>query len=138
QALATTILGTVGKPNFVTTPAFRLAAFEKAYPGITAAEVTAAFREMWSGSAPLVHVSAKEAITPPMLVSAFADSAKVAVAAPTENAAVAFGYAKFGDPGQIVEDRRIGDLGIRTIRFANNVRLNIKRTDFEKGKIAYA
>ena len=37
-----------------------------------------------------------------------------------------------------VEDRRVADLGIRTIRFANNVRLNIKKTDFERGKVAFA
>ena len=138
QSLASTILGTVGKPDFVTTPAFRLANFAKIYPTITPAEVTAAFREMWSGSAPLVHVSTKEAVTAPMLATAYADSAKIAVTAPVEAAAVAFAYAKFGDPGKIVEDKRVADLGIRTIRFANNVRLNIKQTDFEKGKIAYS
>ena len=36
-----------------------------------------------------------------------------------------------------IEDRRIEDLGIRTIRFANNVRLNIKKTDFEKGRVRF-
>jgi len=138
QSLAGTILGTVDKPDFVTTPAFRLANFEKIYPSITPTEVTAAFREMWSGSAPLVHVSAKEAITPPVLATAYAESARIAVAAPAEEAAVAFGYARFGESGRIVEDRRVADLGIRTIRFANNVRLNIKQTDFEKGKVAYS
>jgi len=138
QSLANTILGTVGKPDFVTTPAFRLANFQAIYPTIAPAEVTAAFRELWSGSAPLIHVSAKEAITAPMLATAFADSAKVVVTAPVETAAAAFAYAKFGEPGKIVEDRRIADLGIRTVRFANNVRLNIKQTDFEKGKISYS
>jgi zinc protease len=138
QALANVLLGVVDKPQFVTTPAFRLANFQKLWPTIKAAEVSAMFREMWSGSAPLVHVSAKEAITPPMLATAFADSSRIKVTAPAENAAVKFGYATFGEPGKIVEDRRIDDLGIRTIRFANNVRLNIKRTDFEKGKIAFA
>ena len=138
QALAGVILNVVGKPQFVTTPAFRLANFEKIGPSITAAEVTAAFREFWSGSAPLVHVSAKEAIAPQALAATFNASTKVAVTAPKESAALAFGYAKFGNPGQIAEDRRVDDLGIRTIRFANNVRLNIKRTDFEKGKVAFS
>jgi zinc protease len=138
QSLANTLLTVVGKPQFVTTPAFRLAYFMKSGIHITPAEATAAFREMWSGSAPLIHVSAREAISPPVLAAAFAESGKIEVTAPTENAAVAFGYAKFGDPGKVVEDRRIDDLGIRTVRFANNVRLNIKRTDFEKGKIAFS
>jgi zinc protease len=37
-----------------------------------------------------------------------------------------------------VADSRIADLGIRKVRFANNVRLNIKKTDFEKGSVRYS
>src|SRR6185503_18691914 len=43
----------------------------------------------------------------------------------------------FGKPGTIVADTRIADLGVRTVRFANNVRLNIKKTDFESGKVRF-
>ena len=32
---------------------------------------------------------------------------------------------------------KIADLGVRTVRFANNVRLNIKKTDFEAGKVRF-
>ena len=138
QALANSILGVVDKPNFVTTPAFRLGTFERLGPAVTVAEANAAFRELWSGTAPLVHVSDKQDVPIATIAAAFADSSKVAVAAPKAEAAVAFAYNDFGKPGQIVEDRRVDDLGIRTIRFANNVRLNIKQTDFEKGKVAFS
>ena len=43
----------------------------------------------------------------------------------------------FGKPGTVAEDSSIADLGVRTIRFANNVRLNIKKTDFEDGKVRF-
>jgi len=138
QSLANSILGVVGKPNFVTTPAFRLATFRQLSPTITVAEANAAFRELWSGSAPLVHVSDKQDPGIAAIAAAFADSGKIAVAAPKADAAVAFAYNDFGTPGRIVEDRRIDDLGIRTVRFANNVRLNIKQTDFEKGKVSFS
>ncbi|MDQ3144260.1 MAG: insulinase family protein, partial [Pseudomonadota bacterium] len=138
SALAGAILATVGEPDFVTTPEFRRAYFAQVAPTLTVAEINAQFREMWNGSAPLVHVSAKQAIDEAALAAAFAGSTKVAVAAPAEEAAVAFAYDRFGTPGKIVEDRRIADLGIRTVRFANNVRLNIKQTDFEKGKVNFA
>jgi zinc protease len=138
QALANSILGVVDKPNFITTPAFRLATYQKLSPAITIADSNAAFRELWSGSTPLVHLSDKQERGAAQIAAVFADSHKVAVAAPKADAAVAFAYNDFGKAGQIVEDRRVADLGIRTIRFANNVRLNIKQTDFEKGKVAFA
>ena len=138
QSLATSILGVVDKPDFVTTPAYRLALFEKLGPAITVAEASAAFRELWSGSAPLVHLSDKHDHPLAEIAAVVGDSRRVAVAAPKAEAAVAFAYNDFGTPGEIVEDRRIDELGIRTIRFANNVRLNIKRTDFEKGKVAFS
>ncbi len=137
QVLANNILQVVGEPEFVTTPAFRLTYYEGVAPTVTLAEVNAAFRAMWSGSAPLIHVAAKEKIDTKLLASAFADSNKLAVAAPKAQAAVTFAYDNFGPAGRIVEDKTIADLGIRTIRFANNVRLNIKRTDFEAGKVSY-
>lgn len=137
QSLANAILSVVGEADFVTTPAFRLAHFEQVAPTITAAEASAAFRKLWSGSAPLIHVSAKEKVETRALAAALADSAKVAVAPPKAQAAVSFAYDTFGPAGKIVEDKRIDDLGIRTIRFANNVRLNIKRTDFEAGRVSY-
>ncbi|GGC36090.1 peptidase M16 [Novosphingobium marinum] len=46
-----------------------------------------------------------------------------------------FAYGDFGEPGKIVEDDRIEDLGIRRVRFDNNVMLNIKRTKLEKDRV---
>ncbi|HEV2044217.1 MAG TPA: insulinase family protein, partial [Sphingomicrobium sp.] len=137
QSHASAILQTVGQPDVITTPAYRLALFERIAPTITIDQVNKAFRALWTGSAPLVHLSAKEQLDPARIASAFSDSRKAAVAAPVARANVAFAYDNFGQPGRIVEDRRIADLGIRTIRFANNVRLNIKRTDFEAGKVSF-
>lgn len=114
------------------------ALFEAATPSLTAAAVTAAFQKRMEGlSAPLARVTAKKPLdggTDAILASLRA-STEVAVAAPTEAANVAFAYDNFGAPGKIVSDDRIEDLGIRRIRFANNVMLNIKRTDFQKDKV---
>jgi len=40
-----------------------------------------------------------------------------------------FAYTEFGPAGRIVEDRREPDLGIRQLRYANGLRLNLKHTD---------
>ncbi len=45
-----------------------------------------------------------------------------------------FAYTDFGVPGAVASDT-IGPLGIRQLRFANGVLLNLKRTDIEKGAI---
>ncbi len=46
-----------------------------------------------------------------------------------------FAYSQFGPPGEVASDSREAALGIRQLRFANGVRLNIKRTDLEKDRV---
>ena len=136
--LAQTLVGVIDDNDIVTTPKFRLDFFKAAKAGITIDEVNAEFRQLWQGSAPLLFVSDKKPIGDKSAIAAVFDSSRqVAVAAPAEQTAAKFAYADFGKPGQVVEDRRIADMGIRTIRFANNVRLNIKQTDFEKGAVRF-
>ena len=65
------------------------------------------------------------------LTSVFQESSKVAVTAPEEKAAVVFAYATLPEAGKIIEQKEIIDLGVTQIRFANNVRVNLKVTDFE-------
>lgn len=136
--LAGAIIGTIDDASFVTTPAWRLASFNAAAPDITLDEVNAAFRRAWRGSAPLIHVSDKQPVETAAIGMAYADSLKVAVAKPAEEAALAFAYDDFGPAGKVFEDKRVEDLGIRTVRFANNVRLNIKQTDFEKSRVRFS
>jgi zinc protease len=71
------------------------------------------------------------------VMAALQDSMKVAVAAPVDAVSKAFAYEDFGPAGKVASDTRIADLGVRAIRFANGVMLNIKKTDFEAGKIAF-
>jgi zinc protease len=136
-ALANTIVAVIDENDFVTTPTHRYEFFKQVAASLTPGEVDAAFRRLWAGSAPLIHVSSKEPLTNNQLAAAFEASRKVAVAAPPQATAQAFAYESFGQPGTIAEDKRIADLGVRTIRFANNVRLNIKKTDFEAGRVRF-
>jgi zinc protease len=136
-SLAGAVLSVVGRDDFVTSPKIMAPVFAGMVKSVTLPEVNAAFRELWTGSAPLIHVSAKAEVPAQQLAAAFDASRAVALAAPKESAAQAFAYDSFGTPGNVVADQRIADLGVRTVRFANNVRLNIKKTDFEAGKIRF-
>ncbi|MCA0210883.1 MAG: insulinase family protein [Proteobacteria bacterium] len=138
DALADTLIGAAEGDFVVVRPETSQALFEAAAPSLTAAAVTAAFRARMEGlSPPLARVSAKKPIDggTGAILAALRASTEVAVAAPTEAANAAFAYDNFGTPGKIVSDERIDDLGIRRIRFANNVMLNIKTTDFQKDKV---
>ena len=87
KSLVNAILSVVGRHKFVTTPKFRAADFDSVAKTVTLAEVNAKFRELWNGSAPLVHVSAKENLAQDEIAAAFNASHAVAVAAPKESAA---------------------------------------------------
>jgi zinc protease len=137
KGLAAAILSVVGEDKFVTTPKYRYELFEKTAKTITPAEVSATLKALWTGSAPLVHLSSKQAVPATQIASAFDKSEAVAVAAPSDAGASAFAYNSFGPAGKVVEDKTIPDLGVETVRFANNVRLNIKKTDFESGKVRF-
>ncbi len=54
-----------------------------------------------------------------------------------ETSAVAFGYTDFGTPGTVISDEREPTLGIRKIRFANGVMLNLKPTDLQQDRIMF-
>ena len=120
-------------------PETYLALYQALEPTLTAAEIHAAFREAWQGAPTGIHVATKQAIDggQQAIAAALAESAQLAVAAPVEAETPPFAYTEFGAAGEVVSDERIEDLGIRTLRFANGVQLNLKTTDFEPGKVAY-
>jgi zinc protease len=137
ESLANALVTVIGRKDFVTTPKEKAAFFDTIAKSITLAQANAAFRELWTGSPPLIHVSDKKDISSQQLADAFKASQAVAVAAPKEGAAKAFAYNSFGKAGTVASDTQIADLGVRTIRFANNVRLNFKKTDFEAGNVRF-
>lgn len=136
-ALAGGILGSLEQDRIFNSPSDGLALFEKLAPSFTARQISDAFIAAWSGTKPLVHVSHNEALADAdkAVAAAWENSAKVAVTAPAANDNQAFAHTEFGPAGKVVADTRIADLNVRTVRFANNVQLNIKQTDFEKGRV---
>lgn len=138
-ALAGAILSTLNSKGIVTTPQTRLEIFTKLKPGLTADAVSAAFRKAFSSPPSGLHITTKAPLENAQ-AAAFAvlgQSSQVAVVAPEKIETKAFAYDNFGKAGTIAEDKRIADLDIRTVRFANNVRLNIKKTDFEQGRVRF-
>ena len=136
--IANDIVAIAAEDDFLTDPAWRYEFFQTYRGDLTLDAVNAQFRDLLDGSAPVVHVAGKqidggeEAIQRAYLASLAEDV--VPLDAADE---VMFAYDDFGTPGTVVSDERIEDLDIRTVRFDNNVRLNIKKTDFEPGRVRF-
>lgn len=136
--LANQIIDAAFGDRLVTTPQARLARFEAAAPDITPQIVLEALREdLIDLSDPLIHVTAKSTsmADAEAVRTAYLMSRTVAVSPPEDEDNIQFAYTDFGPSGTIVSDTVIADLGIRTIRFANNVRLNLKPTQFEQDRV---
>jgi zinc protease len=69
------------------------------------------------------------------LAALFNESRGKPVAAPVLRATQAFAYTDFGKPGKTILRTEVKDLGITQLVLSNRVRVNLKPTDFEKGKI---
>ena len=110
-------------------------------PFITTGSVGAEFAK-WFGRLdnPAIFLSTPkgEGVGETALPAAFAASRALAVAPPEQRETQSWAYTDFGAAGEVVEDKRIADLDIRTIRFANGVLLNLKKTDFEKDRIRWS
>lgn len=72
------------------------------------------------------------------LRAAFDSAMAAEVAAPVAAEARTFAYTRFGEPGAVVADTVEPALGIRRVRFANGVMLNLKRTELEQDRVQVA
>jgi zinc protease len=138
--LADGILSTARRDRIFVRPQTSYELFLAHKPEITAKAVSQAFAEHFALSDPLIHVSTKQAIPDAgqAILETWRDSTARPVAAAQGRDGLAFAYDDFGKPSAIAEDTMIADLGVRTIRFENNVRLNLKFTDFERDRLRFA
>ena len=135
--LANQIVGAIGGDRVFSTPQAALERFESFAGDLTAEEVSRVFAEAWEGKEPLIHLSNNTEIedAEDKIIAAWNASKSVAVKAPEFSDTIEFAYTDFGTPGEVVSDKRIEDLDVREIAFANNLRLNMKKTDFEDGVV---
>ena len=121
-----------------TTPASALERFSQHEPEITPETVLAALQaDLVPLDNPLIRFSGSE---PPeggelALRSGWTEGMALALEAPVETAAAEFAYTDFGAPGTVVSDTVDDRLDIRTVRFANGLMLNLKRTDLQEERV---
>ena len=140
RSLAGGILSTARREKIFIEPRTTLDLFAAYKDEISPEMVGDAFAAHYALSDPLIHVSTKSPIenAQDRILAVHRASQQVAVHPPEIEDQIDFAYSDFGPAGTVVEDTTVEDLSIRTIRFANNVRLNLKPTNFEQGRLRYA
>ncbi len=139
-ALANQIIGTIYNKSIIATPQTDFEVYQSLKPSLTVNAVNEQFKKQYQATPSTLLVTSKEPIAD-VRSEAFAvlgASQQVAVTPPEVVETKAFAYDNFGATGKIASDSTIDDLGIRTITFANGVKLNIKKTDFEEGRVRYS
>lgn len=139
-ALVSAALALLHDDAVPTDPVAGLARFNAFAPQITPAAVLAALRqEALPLAAPMLRFQGRTAPAggAKALRNAWDTAPRMAATvAPYQPVSGPFAYTDFGAPGAVIADAREPRFGIRMLRFANGLRLNLKRTDLEKDRIA--
>ena len=135
--IADEIVGSLGDQEVVTSPADDLAFLEATVKGLKAETVSAALRSAFAGQGPLVFMASPKPVPggEAAILSEYASTQKVAVAAPSAPHAVAWPYATFGAIGKVAETKEVTDLNTVFVRFENGVRLTVKPTKFRDDEV---
>lgn len=134
RSLADEIARRIGKRRIFTSPADDLPRVEKALEEITLASCKDSLSDLWSSAdEKMVLVSGNAVIEDPetTIEAVYRDSFGIEVTPPEDKELGEFSYNDLPDPGKIADRSEIEDLEVTQLRFENNVRANLKVTDFE-------
>lgn len=139
SGLARRILGSFSREAVVTDAADNLSRFEKYADTITPEVVHKAFKQQWASlDKPQLYLSTSEVIEggEQALIQAYNASKAIKVEPLAQSAALNFAYTDFGKPGKVKSRKTVEDIDFETIVFDNNVRLNVKKTPYQKDVIS--
>jgi len=134
--LANEIVQSVTEQRVFTHPTQDLDELNKVLATTTPDTVIQAMRALWADAGPLVFLSGPVKLDQPDAVirEAYLDSAAIPVDALAQTQRAAFAYEAFGTAQPA--DRRTSEvLDVTQLRFANNVRVNLKPTRFEANSV---
>ena len=109
---------------------------------VTLKNVHDAFKEIWPSDDRLVLVTGNAKLTDinmdpeTQILDTYFNSRSVTVSRPVKKSSVIFPYLPEPEKeGRIIRTNKIPDLGIVQVDFKNNVRLNLKKTDFKANQV---
>ncbi len=141
QRLASQIIGCLNGNQVFLSPAQERQLLAPFIDSVTLADVKGALQRSWAAPHRLFLVTGNTTIgggsaeAEKKILAAVSDSRKMKAVLPLGLRAVHFPYLETpAGSGKIDHREDLTDLGIVQIDFANGVRLNLKRTDFQTGK----
>jgi zinc protease len=137
EGIATVLAKSINDGAVFSAPETDLEIARNAIGTITCEQCHQAFKSFWDAAGYHLVFSTKDKPegSEKELAALFEDSRGTPVQAPAARSNAAFAYTNFGKAGSVTSRTEVADLGITQLVFANQVRLNLKATDFEKGKI---
>ena len=139
SGLARRIMSSFSNERVLSAPADDLERFESYANEITPEAVHTAFKAGWEGlDTPQLYLATSEVIdnAQEVMVKALEESRAVAVTPLKAAQNAKFAYTEFGAPGKVSMRKTIEDIDFETIIFENNVRLNLKKTPYQKDVIS--
>lgn len=137
-ALVEALVSSVEDGRVFVSPSDRLDVRLANLDAATVEDCRSAWRTEWERGAMWVFVSASPKLLnlpAEKIVAAYEKSRATPVAAASALAEVKFAYEDFGPSGIVTQRERVADFDVWQVRFANGVRLNLKRTAFEHGRV---
>ncbi|MEX1115009.1 MAG: insulinase family protein [Akkermansiaceae bacterium] len=137
EGIATVLARSINDNAVFSAPETDLEIAKASLDAITLSNCHEALKTFWDASGYHLILTTKEEPenSEQDLAALFEDSRGKPVEAPAARDAQTFGYSDFGKPGSVSSRKEIADLGITQLVLSNQIRVNLKPTDFEKGKI---
>ncbi len=119
------------------TPENDLEIFQENIKSVTPENCHAALKDFWSAEDMTLILSIPEATEEgeKSLAALFERSRNVKIEAPEVKEVTEFAYTDFGEAGEVISQKHIEDLDVHTLVFSNGVKVNYKKTDFDKNQI---
>ncbi len=110
---------------------------EKELAAITAGESVTALRKSWDTKDITIYIGGNLALerASETILAAFQESQRQSVAAPKPEEKAEFAYTNFPAEGKVLKRDEVKDLNITQAVFDNGVRVNLKKTEFEKNGV---
>ena len=137
EGIAMALVKSINEEEVFSTPQANLEIVSKGLEAVDAASCHAAFKKFWDASGMHLILTTKDKPdnAEKNLAAIYQESTGTQVAAPAAGSAQKFAYTSFGKPGSVTSRKEVADLGLTQLVLSNYIRINLKPTDFEKGRI---
>jgi zinc protease len=131
------LVGIIARDAVFNSPEEGLAFVEADLQGLTVGAVNEALKGAFVGNGPLLFLSSTTSVEggETALASVWQQSESALLADGTPPDLAPWPYTSFGTPGTVAETRKVEDLDVTFIRFANGVTLTVKPTKYRADQI---